>query len=372
MPIPKDTSMPQLAGILERIGKTKKKAIVKHLADETNTKPAEVEKALPGVQSAFRGAEVAQAKGMNPQAVGVAGLQKMDPTASQEPKKAPSKADANNQELLTVALLGTLPSLVSYAIAGPTAGAITAQGSSKIGEMYMSNARRKEDLERKDKALEIQADSAKALLAKRNADAAHQKKMEEFRGREVTAKENKLSGVDGGKPPKLTSGQMNRIADHDFALKAVDDLDKIIDSNKDIFGPVSGRARLLSNYDTKANAVNAAINKLIPMFGRSLEGGVLNEADYPRYKEIVGGISNPVDLAKEKASLLRRMILQKRQADLNAYKSAGINMSRYEDITPTDTSIHHGKDTVQQELPPMPDFDKMTEEELKKYLEQKR
>lgn len=396
--IPKDTSMPQLATILENLGKRKKTSITHHLSEETGLNEKEIKKSLPGVQSAFRGAEVAQAQGMDPHKVGIHGLKKMDPAAQvikQEKKQVPqNKKDINNQELITVALLSTLPSLVATALGGTRAGQITAEGSSKIGGMYAEqkryedkqdqrNKERGQDLELKKKGLAVQQATAEALSAKRSHEMSHRDKMVALKEREVTAKEQKLgqekdqNGNPILKPTKLTSQQTSKLTQLQAARAMLEDAKKVIIANKDAFsspgmiGKMGNIKNAMKVNNPQLQSIDTMLRKTALLTGQGIKGGSLTQEEGHQWENELQR-SLPVETLLTKIEIFEKQVADQEHAFL---KSAEINrqpVPGYEPAEKKELSISQGypveKVEPSIEEAPMPDFKKMTPEELKKYL----
>jgi hypothetical protein len=378
----------QIATIAERIGQSKKKEIKQHLSDETGLKEKQINEALPGVQSAFKGAEIAQSKGMDPHKVGVQNLQKMDPGKDQKKEKPLTKEQINNQEILTVALLSTLTPLVAHVIGGPRAGHITAEGNSKIGGIYSDakryedkkeqhNAERSQDVSFKKETLKIQGKTAEGLAGKRIHDQTHQDQMAKLREREVIAKEQKALLAGGTKdeqgnpvlkPTKLSAGQFNQLQSLQSSKKMLDSLRQDALDHPELFGIPNSAINKLNPFkinDPAINAMKLKLKKVAITTGASVKGLPLTQEEAHSWEndltsqDSVPGLMRKLDLFEE----MRR---EKEASFINTAKINNQPLPGFEESQGYPVEKVNDEETKDK-----PDFSKMTPEQLKKYLEGK-
>jgi hypothetical protein len=141
-------------------------------------------------------------------------------------------------------------------------------------------------------------------------------------------------GQDKMKP--LAAEQADKLSGHDSALKTLDDLEATINGNPDAFGPVMGRLNQLNPYDTKSKGVKALLDQAAQTIGKALEGGKMTDQDRLFYQNMLPTNANTPEIALNKVGLLRRMIEQKRQADLGTFSKAGLNVKNFAPNTTSD------------------------------------
>lgn len=287
--------------------------------------------------------------------------------------------DISTEQALTMGLIATLPSLLGYAVGGSAGGAAGAQAGGQ-GVQTMTNY--------------MQSETAKAQQAKEYALKEKHMNTEEMfkkgelsnKQRELAMKEKELTLAYGPNSAKnagkaLAAEQTDRLASNKAALAMIDDLKQTIGSNNDYFGPVAGRLSGLNVKDSRAQGIKALSEKATQVIGKALEGGKLTDADVNRYRHVVPQLSDSPETAMEKVALLERMIHQRNAADIETFQQAGLNVANFgTPQTPNDIDIHHPKEkgkgkgielgTKAYAAPPPPDFHKMSDEELKKYLGQ--
>lgn len=128
----------------------------------------------------------------------------------------------------------------------------------------------------------------------------------------------------GTKP--LSDSAINKISD---TQKAIDDLSVLtssIDKNIEYIGPITGFARL--NPWSKANQLQADINRVKQTVGKALEGGVLRKEDEEKYKKILPVMNDTAETVRYKLSQISASI----QKDIETYKSLQQSGGRSSDI----------------------------------------
>lgn len=247
-------------------------------------------------------------------------LQKLLGLQLQQPE---SPAQPSQNEMLAQALIGLAPILAGAALGGARGGAIGAQAGG-IGLESLA-AGKKQERERMEKlADKRRTDIMTALALGKEARAEErEKKMLEFRGREVAAKEGEV-----GKGSKLTSEQTQTIAGFTSADKQIEEIEKRIEENSDIMGPVVGRVAGAAGYGTRAKAFDARMKLAAQDIGKALEGGKLTDADIERYRAMLPNLQDTPEVAQAKAELLRELIANKRAASVEAFGAGGYNISR--------------------------------------------
>lgn len=105
--------------------------------------------------------------------------------------------------------------------------------------------------------------------------------------------------------------------------RTLDDVSATLENNKDIFGPVSGRAASANPWNEKAQTIDAQFRTAAQEFGRYMEGGVLRKEDEDKYRKMFPQLSDSPAVAKNKLDLVRRQLVLKQQSDVEALASSG-------------------------------------------------
>lgn len=247
-------------------------------------------------------------------------LQKLLGLQLQQPEAA---AQPSQNEMLAQALIGLAPILAGAALGGAQGGAIGAQAGG-IGLESLA-AGKKQERERMEKLADKRRTDIMTALALGKEARAEQRQETELglRKREVQAKE-----ADVGKGSKLTSEQTQTIAGFTSADKQVEEIEKRIEENSDIMGPVVGRVAGAAGYGTRAKAFDARMKLAAQDIGKALEGGKLTDADIERYRAMLPNLQDTPEVAQAKASLLRELIANKRAASVEAFGAGGYNISK--------------------------------------------
>jgi len=102
--------------------------------------------------------------------------------------------------------------------------------------------------------------------------------------------------------------------------------------NAEIFGPVGGRARSFNPYDERAQTIDARMRSASQMFGRFMEGGVLRKEDEEKYRKMFPQLADTSPIAKNKLSMIRRMLAQKYEDDRKTLGASGYDISGFEKL----------------------------------------
>jgi len=110
------------------------------------------------------------------------------------------------------------------------------------------------------------------------------------------------------------------------------EVDQAIEANKDIFGPIEGRARGWNPYDKRAQTVDARMRSASQAFGKFMEGGVLRKEDEEKYRKMFPQLSDEVNVAKNKLAIVRRQLAQKYNDDKATMGKSGYDVSGFVDL----------------------------------------
>lgn len=296
-----------------------------------------------------------------------------------EAAAAASDAKPSQNEMIAQAILGLAPILAGAALGGARGGAIGAEAG--LAGLSKLEAAKKEERDRADKlrAQEKERLSSAILLSKElrgERTEAEKLAIEKARLEIERGKAKKEAKEDKGS--KLTSEQTQILSGYDSGDKQLQEIEKRIDENSAIMGPIYGRVSGGLGYGTAAKAFDARMKLAAQDIGKSLEGGKLAEGDVPRYREMLPNITDTPEVAKEKIAILREQIATKRQAAINTFGAGGYNVSKLIDSGPISVNIPKTRQSMSLPsglmtndaiaAPPKPDFQSMSPEQLKSYL----
>ncbi len=293
-----------------------------------------------------------------------------------QPQQSPGLRGGEKQLILD-SLMTIAPALLGYAVGGQSGAALGA----KISEG--------QDVERKNNAVKYaeQLQKQQEYGLKEKEVGLKEKEMlatQKHRAGQLGLEREELAAKREIEAAKLAKGQDSKIltgeqtkalADIDSAGAQMSSLEAAVADNADIMGPIAGRISSASPWATKAKAFDAQMKIAAQNIGKSLEGGKLTDSDILRYREMLPQITDTPDIAKAKIAGVNQLLSQRRNSELDTLKRAGYGVGGFEQVAqqqggpkakPQDRVSGFGpKSAVASE---MPDFDQMSEDELKKYL----
>lgn len=107
------------------------------------------------------------------------------------------------------------------------------------------------------------------------------------------------------------------------------DIEKTIEVNKGIFGPIQGMISSSNPYDKTAQTVDAQMRASAQSFGRYMEGGVLRKEDEEKYRKMFPSLSDTPAVAKNKLDIVNKLLVDKQNADVKALKTQGYDVSGF-------------------------------------------
>lgn len=116
----------------------------------------------------------------------------------------------------------------------------------------------------------------------------------------------------------------------------LDDIETTLTKNQTIMGPVSGRAGAVNPYDTTAQSVDAQFRSAAQAFGRYMEGGVLRKEDEDKYRKMFPQLTDTPEVAKNKLAIVRKLLVDKQNADVTALKTQGYDTSGFSQLPSTE------------------------------------
>lgn len=101
------------------------------------------------------------------------------------------------------------------------------------------------------------------------------------------------------------------------------DVQETLSSNKDGFGPVTGRLNSLNPYNERAQTIDAQMRASSQRFGRYMEGGVLRKEDEDKYRKMFPQMSDTPEVAANKLQIVQKLLADKQNADIQALAAQG-------------------------------------------------
>lgn len=114
-----------------------------------------------------------------------------------------------------------------------------------------------------------------------------------------------------------TTKDSSQVSDLKASADMMETLDSVIDDYSDVIGPITGRARKLNPYDTKAQDFQSQMMAVAQVVGRAMEGGVLRAEDMPKYRAILPQITDTPEVAKAKIANVKKLLRQQIESRKN-------------------------------------------------------
>lgn len=184
------------------------------------------------------------------------------------------------------------------------------EGGIKKSQSQIDKERRDEEYKRQGQAMDREKSGLE--IQKLKTDVGQKQK--EARGKSVP------------------SGDAMAIAGAQSADEALSDVDELVGSNKEVFGPVSGRLAGVSGLlqigesGRKAKSIESALDQRAQVIGKYLEGGKLAEGDIKRYRQMLPNITDAPEVAQNKVQGLKRLIAQKQDQELKTLGKLGYDV----------------------------------------------
>lgn len=188
-----------------------------------------------------------------------------------------------------------------------------------------------------------------------------------FREKQLSLQEEQIKATRAEKEAEAKKGKLIgaptvvNVNEGAASARKLPDINVLIESNKDIFGPVGGTARSINPYDTRAQSIDAEMRAASQQFGRYMEGGVLRKEDEDKYRRMFPKIGDTFPVAKNKLNTVNRMLALKFNSDIDALQKSGYDVSGFqklevpeslaETLTPGATQQVEGKTAVQNPAP---------------------
>lgn len=109
-----------------------------------------------------------------------------------------------------------------------------------------------------------------------------------------------------------------------------------IDVNKNMFGPIEGRARSLNPWDVESQAMDSRLRSASQLFGKFMEGGVLRKEDEEKYRKMFPQLQDDTEVAQRKLENVQSILATKHNLTIENYAAQGFNI---DGIDPIDAPI---------------------------------
>jgi len=121
----------------------------------------------------------------------------------------------------------------------------------------------------------------------------------------------------------IPATQVAEMADMVTSIQQMAELGNYIEANKDIMGPVKGRALSANPYNVEAQSFQGNMMLVAQNVGRALEGGVLRQEDVVKYRKILPQIWDTQQTAMNKIIAVQNQLQVKLKARKAALQAAG-------------------------------------------------
>jgi len=126
----------------------------------------------------------------------------------------------------------------------------------------------------------------------------------------------------GGKGKPVPATQAGLLGDYDSAISLMDEVEQVLTTSSDKFGPVKGKVGRANPYNVEAQQIDSDLRRASQIVGKAMEGGVLRKEDEEKYRKMLPNLDDTPDVAQYKMQKVRAMLernrLQRVQALINA------------------------------------------------------
>jgi hypothetical protein len=107
------------------------------------------------------------------------------------------------------------------------------------------------------------------------------------------------------------------------AIRGLSDLETKFAKWKPMMGPVEGRLKSMNPWNEDAQKFQADLKRNAQTIGAYMEGGVLRKEDEVKYEKMLPTLADTPPVAEYKLGQVRKMLLDKQEADMAALKAQG-------------------------------------------------
>jgi hypothetical protein len=205
-------------------------------------------------------------------------------------------------------------------------------------------------------------------LAEMETTAADEAMQRAFQEKMYGLQLMKAKGGRGGGQLKPT--EVAKFNEGNNAPLVLKDLHGLIDSNADIFGPIAGRIAGNNPWNEQSKTIDAQLRQAAQVVGSYLEGGKLMKDDEVKYRNMLPNLSDSPEVAKNKLTLVERLIAQRQNSNLDALRGSGYDVSSIDQGLEVPALPHGGATTrnpsaaPRVQAPSSFDYDSMDPAEL--------
>lgn len=128
-------------------------------------------------------------------------------------------------------------------------------------------------------------------------------------------------------PKQLPPPSVLAVNEGKAVARMLPEVEKALTSNESSFGPAMGRLGQVNPYNTTSQTLDARMRTASQAFGRFMEQGVLRKEDEEKYRRMFPQLSDTPQVAKNKLSIVRRMLAEQYQSQRNALGDSGYDVS---------------------------------------------
>lgn len=360
---------------LSEITKNAKK-IKEQLAQQAGVETKDVnDKNLQQVSAALDGAQKVVQEGGDPTKADIGELKEIAGV------KSGSQEDLSKQRKIAMALTAFLPALVGYSFGGAEGGAVGAGVGGKaveqFGKMEEKEAEKQAAIAKQKTELESKKELKEMELAQRKEEA-------EARREDRRATQGIASEMAALRLQQQREGMQERAEKKAYSKSVEGRLEKLgiegkarVDNAKLGLTAVQGMADSLLALDQKTfsmwgdNDFTQQRTLFEEALGRMQSGGAITKEEENRFKNMAPNFRDTPDIQRKKLKQLQGEMASR--LNTLGFKPEELNVSvvDIDSLKPKkEGEISSPNLPKAQAAPAMPDFDKMTDEELKKYLNQ--
>jgi len=127
----------------------------------------------------------------------------------------------------------------------------------------------------------------------------------------------------GGKVVPAT--QAGALGEFDSAISLMGEVETILKTQGDLFGPVKGTIGTANPYAVESQKVDSDLRRAAQIVGKAMEGGVLRKEDEIKYRRMLPNLSDKPEVAEYKMKQVKAMLERNRSQRVLALESAGYN-----------------------------------------------
>lgn len=128
---------------------------------------------------------------------------------------------------------------------------------------------------------------------------------------------------------QLSAAQANLLSEGNQLSFVLDPLYNILETKKDLFGPVTGRIGQSNPYNTAAQTIDDDLRRAAQTIGKYMEGGVLRKEDEEKYRRMLPQLTDTPDVARNKLEGVTDLLKQKQLDYIDSYARAGYDVSNF-------------------------------------------